>query len=480
MRMKRIIGESQALLNEKSKQKQAEKKAQQNTFNHLMNEHRDQQSVYKSQAEREQEKQNAVSAARWASLAQMEQTKEKANGGGSKPLLKPTQQDGNPPWWETAWNNVTNWIDDKVIQPITKAYQKTTQTVNDIVTSTTILIQNTYQDVKKKVTQQWNTSKTFVNNQVVKPVKEFVQRTETSFEIYKEHGWITSSLLMTQNQLDLINQTGDNMQTYVDGITNNHGDIWMDEYMSGVIFLPAGNSRRPFSIGPFIFLNKGWDTYSNPLSMPLTHEFGHVWDFKTGSIDYTDIHPIIFIKDLINTKEPHLHLLTNGYEGGVSDQLNTFIGGTVVSQDGNRIEDGTGYKYISDNHLWDGHVIKDPRVSTDDVFIQNHATSIPFNVFNNESYGNNSTGDYLCETLNATIYNPNAIPNPLVQQWLEDTIRAQTDALINGTPVTPIPTITQTSIPSPTATPTSQPSVTIVPNNSSTPSNTSLPSNHVR
>jgi hypothetical protein len=105
MRMKRIVGESQALLDKKYAEQQAQKKVQENVHKHLMNEHRDQQSVYKSNAQNEQEKQNAFSAARWAGIAQIEQEKEKAkvNIGGSKALASPAPQDPEPPessWWD--------------------------------------------------------------------------------------------------------------------------------------------------------------------------------------------------------------------------------------------------------------------------------------------------------------------------------------------------------------------------------------------
>jgi hypothetical protein len=41
MRKKRIVGESQALLNQKYANEKAQKKAQESTHNHLLNEHRD-------------------------------------------------------------------------------------------------------------------------------------------------------------------------------------------------------------------------------------------------------------------------------------------------------------------------------------------------------------------------------------------------------------------------------------------------------
>lgn len=152
-------------------------------------------------------------------------------------------------------------------------------------------------------------------------------------------------------------------------------------------------------------------------------------------------------------------------------------------------------KYISDDYLWDGLVKKDLRTNADDVIIQNHTSPATFHVFNNESYGNNNTADYLCELLNAAINNPNAIPNPLAQQWLEDTIKAQTDALITGTPVIPIPTVTPTPSPTPTPSstptlsPTIQPSPTATTNSTSTPATApspitplppKTPSNHIQ
>jgi hypothetical protein len=225
MKHKRIVGESQGLLDKKYAEQKAQKKAQESTHNHLLNEHRGQQSVYVGASAKAQQSTHNHLLNEHRDVA--------VNGGGSKPLVKPVSQD-DPPWWETAWNNTTTWVNDKVVQPVTKAYQQITQKVEDIATSKLILVQNTIQEVKKQVTQQWNTVKTYVNNNFIQPIQGFLQRTKTSIEIYKEHGWITSSSLMTQNQLDLINQAGDNMQSYVDGITNNNGDVWIDEYMSGV------------------------------------------------------------------------------------------------------------------------------------------------------------------------------------------------------------------------------------------------------
>lgn len=118
--------------------------------------------------------------------------------------------------------------------------------------------------------------------------------------------------------------------------------------------------------------------------MPLVHEFGHVWDASTGSFSL------------------------KGIVGGVADQLNTFIGGSVVEQNGSRFLDESGQNVIPDEYKWK---------KTDYKF--------------HNSYGDNSTADYLCETFNALIYQPDAIPNPPEGvnpgEWVKSIIKQQAD-----------------------------------------------------
>jgi hypothetical protein len=186
---------------------------------------------------------------------------------------------------------------------------------------------------------------------------------------------------------------------------------------------------RPMGLPGMVILPHNWETgYTNPKSMPLAHEFGHVWDARTGNIS---------LQGIVN---------------GVADQLNTFIGGTVVEQNGSRFADGSGWSpektgYVPEDYKWDTGF--------------------------NGNYGNNSTADYLCEVFNALIYKPQAIPKAsegdVVGNWVRNVIKQQADALTP--PVTPqavrapyapssTPTPSQTPLPPPPSnTPSSSPTV---------------------
>jgi hypothetical protein len=87
MRMKRIIGESQQLLD-----KQRAERAKQNTVASAR-----WNGIAKIEQAKEKAKQIAVSAARWTGITQIEQAKEKVNVGGNKPLANLAKQDDPPP-----------------------------------------------------------------------------------------------------------------------------------------------------------------------------------------------------------------------------------------------------------------------------------------------------------------------------------------------------------------------------------------------
>jgi hypothetical protein len=125
MRMKRIIGESQVLLDEKKKnqakqnavaaarwngiaqmEKAKEKAKQDSIHNHLMNEHKDQTGVYEG----------------------------KSNIGGSKPLMKPVKED-EPPEDKSWWEKVTEWW-SSLWNSDSKTEVVPTQTLTPTVTAT--------------------------------------------------------------------------------------------------------------------------------------------------------------------------------------------------------------------------------------------------------------------------------------------------------------------------------------------------------
>jgi hypothetical protein len=98
MRMKRIIGESQQLLD-----KQRAERAKQNTVASAR-----WNGIAKMEQAKEKAKQIAVSAARWTGIANIEQEKEKSkvNVGGSKPLAKPVKDEALN-WWEKLISTFT-------------------------------------------------------------------------------------------------------------------------------------------------------------------------------------------------------------------------------------------------------------------------------------------------------------------------------------------------------------------------------------
>ncbi|MBI3167837.1 MAG: Ig-like domain repeat protein [Chloroflexi bacterium] len=162
-----------------------------------------QESYAEYYAKKEQEKQNAVSAARWAgaaSVAQAKQDSEKENTGG-KALAMPIRDDDPPEkgsnWWDKvkqAWEDVKVWTNDHIVQPVKDTFTKTVTTVKDFVINTAIAIQNKYEETKKATIQKWEDTKAWVNDHVVQPIKnkwnESVQTfTNTLNMIYPERVW---------------------------------------------------------------------------------------------------------------------------------------------------------------------------------------------------------------------------------------------------------------------------------------------------
>ena len=313
----------------------------------------------------------------------------------------------------------------------------------------------------------WQRTGEWVQQKIVQPVKSFAisvvttiqnehQKFQTWNSIHKDYGW-TPIGIFSQKELNLIAETGKDISTYVDTLSPGNGQTWVRSYLPAVIVhWPAPLTSlgkkygekykllealtRPMGLPGMVILPHSWEKYPNPKSMPLAHELGHVWDARTGTIR-----------------------LPQGIVGGVADQLNTFIGGTVVEQNGSRFLDNTGKTYIPDDDYWYG---KDENSD-----------------YEYKLYAQNSTADYLCETFNALIYNTQAFPKPEVGQWVETVIKLQADNLgkaanVNPSTITPIaaptaPTISATpsatpAAPSPTPTqpeviPIAAPTVPIAP-----------------
>jgi len=238
----------------------------------------------------------------------------------------------------------------------------------------------------------------------------------------------------------MIAETGEDISAYVNTLSPGNGQAWVKSYLPAVIThwtlppikgeaggktlsfgektyslpfeLPAKVDMfgRPMGLPGMVILPHNWETgYTNPKSMPLAHEFGHVWDARTGNIS---------LQGIVN---------------GVADQLNTFIGGTVVEQNGSRFADGSGKDFIPQEY-WYG----------------NDKNSI----YEYKTYAQNSTADYLCETFNTLIYSTQTFPKTEVGQWLEIVIKMQADNLgkaanANSTAIAPIPAPTAPSAATP-------------------------------
>lgn len=129
--------------------------------------------------------------------------------------------------------------------------------------------------------------------------------------------------------------------------------------------LPLPKILSPFGKS-IILLPQNWENSyekiyeKDPKIMPLTHEFGHVWDIATGHVDFRAV-----LISLINNK-PII-----GIVNGAADDLNTFIGGDIVRLNSTRMTANTGRDRIPDAYEW-------------------------INSFNKD-YGNNSTADYFAD-----------------------------------------------------------------------------------
>ncbi|MFO3796722.1 MAG: hypothetical protein ACK8QZ_05470, partial [Anaerolineales bacterium] len=320
---------------------------------------------------------------------------------------------------KSFWQRAGEWVQQKILQP-----------VQDFAVSVVTTIQNEHQKF-----QTWNS-------------------------IRKDYGW-TPIGTFSQKELNLIAETGKDISTYVDTLSPGNGKAWVKSYLSAaIVHWPApltalgekygkkyellGAFTRPMGLPGMVILPHSWEEgYANPKSMPLAHEFGHVWDARTGKVGWNVE---------LGWNMPPIKISVQGIVGGVADQLNTFIGGTVVEQNGSRFLDESGKNVIPDDYKWE---------KTDYKF--------------HNSYGDNSTADYLCETFNALIYQPDAIPNPPggvnPGEWVKSIIKQQADTFTvtqQANELTPpvIPQATPaphppTSTPTPTQTPLPQSTITV-------------------
>jgi hypothetical protein len=206
----------------------------------------------------------------------------------------------------------------------------------------------------------------------------------------KRYGW---NFYGTWSYGSLISafQTANDIEKYVDGITNEKGRDWMRAYMGGISISQTSNKRGMGLSNVKLPEFWGGSKDADYKQYYLTHELAHIWDVNSA-----------------DPKKDHAIL-----GGGPGDGLNTFINGTVVSENGSRWSDGSGSQYIPSNYQF----------TTDPLTVDGQA------------YANNSTADYLAETfalsVNAHHYpSPQySLPNPSLQLYINAYISIQASQL---------------------------------------------------
>jgi RHS repeat-associated protein len=211
------------------------------------------------------------------------------------------------------------------------------------------------------------------------PCEELVRQTLQSRYNWKLEGrW-------SLNELDTIYQTGRDIETYVDGLTDGNGQEWMNEYLGGISISHHGDGRASSS-WPWkqIHLGETWlsgygggDSWT-PKQL-FAHELGHTWDMSSGNY--------------------------LGIGGGVGDDL-----------------------------IW--AVWGDPRTSLRFWRYKGGDPAIPsnayWNVGVNGGYGNGSINDYAAEAFSWSIYNPSNLPfgaDGIVSMVVDQTIKFQASNL---------------------------------------------------
>ncbi len=191
----------------------------------------------------------------------------------------------------------------------------------------------------------------------------------------------------TLKDLKTIYQTGNDIQNYVDGLTDGKGNAWMRTYLGGTTIMRwDGKNYQTLpswlvSGGSNVIKINGGDLSGRWLS----HEFGHIWDINTGS------------------SIP----CACGITGGVADELNQLIGGYVsYNRAFDRFTNSYGKSasaFIPENAMYAG--------ITYDVRFKNSVAN---------GYGNGSTADYLAESFSWNVNNKANVP--LVASVLVDNI----------------------------------------------------------
>lgn len=170
------------------------------------------------------------------------------------------------------------------------------------------------------------------------------------------YGWIFDGVF-NYNEITEIYQASQDIQRYIDGITNGGGLKWMKKYMNGVAFTHGGLFGSSFVTGNIMHLIDGWESYKTYAAPHITHELTHVWDNHSAT-EFGFTHEALW------------------YGGGNADLLIILLGGIPL---GLRWANGSG------DFLGLGGVPKEYR------WLKGY-------------YGNNSTADYMADSFEYMVY----------------------------------------------------------------------------
>ena len=191
-----------------------------------------------------------------------------------------------------------------------------------------------------------------------------------TYVIEKKYNWSLKGD-WSLNDVKTIYQTAQDISNKVDEILGSGvGDNWMEAYLSDVVFAHR-SSNEPWVVSqapedyattiPWYASNIGQTAIFLPANWNkrlVAHELGHVWDINTAYA-----------------------VLPTGAVGGVADELNALMGGSVSTKT-------FALRYYPNS----GN------------------STIPLNVqYTQGQYANNSSADYLAETFAYTIYSPSNI-----------------------------------------------------------------------
>jgi len=209
--------------------------------------------------------------------------------------------------------------------------------------------------------------------------------------IKTDYGWDIQGDDWTLDELNTIYNTGQDIETYVDGLTGSKGQAWMNAYLGGTTiqhWSGPGNQTLPGWVPTVgnntIYLQKGgYDTHW------FAHELGHIWDINSGR-----------------------GICACGAIGGVGDDLNKYIGGNIAKTRSSRYDNYWGKP--ADSHIPSG-IVGGLQIIQFDPSVAN-------------GYGNGSTADYLAESFSWNVMDRQNVPI-VASVWVDQAIIAQAASL---------------------------------------------------